>query len=619
MERYTIVGIDENTALVIDPRQEMCTVVGTGTVTILRAGLATVYAAGERFAANELGDFHRPVGMDDIDGEVWQAVQQGRQDGAARRAAAPQPDTEVQALLSAREQARAARNWQESDRLRDELERRGLARAGYGQRAAGGTGAVTMRRMNRRGWSDREAAKAVRGRIDVKYLLGLALKHQGFHHSALGAFRQRLVENSAELRLLEELLAVCRARGFVKAGGRQRTDSTPVVAAVQTLNRLECVHETLRLALERVAELEPEWLQAQVPPEWYEWYGRRLDASQMAKRAAEKERWQVRIGASGWQLLLAVQDERTPAYLRQLPALQLLQCVWIQQYWVQKGRLQWRTDAQGLPPSDRFIQSPHDPEARFRTKRQTKWTGYMVHLTETCDDELPHLVVNVETTPASTGDADMTAVIHTHLAAKNLLPAEHYVDTGYQSAANLVTSNRQGIDLIGPAPVDTSWQVRRQTGFDVASFDIDWDAQFVICPAGKRRQLLPNPLQWVSPLGSTEFIRRGSLLVRSLARRMAWGPKRARRACMAASSRSSRSSGWSKRVRWPRLARKPETPTPMRRTALGLPASLHSRSKSWRAAAAIAGASIGRRRQRDLPGDGGKVGPAQLELDGGTR
>ncbi len=159
----------------------------------------------------------------------------------------------------------------------------------------------------------------------MKYLLGLELKHQGFHHSALGAFRARLVENGAEARLLEELLAVCRARGFVKAGGRQRTDSTPVVAAVKSLNRLECVHETLRLALERVAELEPEWLQAQVPVEWYEWYGRRLDASQMAKSAAEKERWQVRIGESGRQLLLAVQDARTPAYLRQLPAPQLLQ------------------------------------------------------------------------------------------------------------------------------------------------------------------------------------------------------------------------------------------------------------------------------------------------------
>ena len=336
------------------------------------------------------------------------------------------------------------------------------------------------------GWSDREAANAVRGRIDVKYLLGLELRHQGFHHSALGAFRARLVENSAEARLLDELLAVCRARGFVKAGGRQRTDSTPVVAAVQTLNRLECVHETLRLALEQVAELEPEWLQAQVPVEWYEWYGRRLDASQMAKSAAEQARWQVRIGESGRQLLLAVQDVRTPAYLRQLPALRLLQCVWIQQYWVQKGRIQWRSEEQGLPPSDRSIQSPHDPEARFRTKRATKWTGYMAHLTETCDDELPHLVVNVETTPATTGDADMTPVIHAHLADKDLLPGKHYADSAYHSAANLAASSRQGVDLIGPAPVDTSWQARRQTGFDVASFDIDWDAQVVTCPEGKR-------------------------------------------------------------------------------------------------------------------------------------
>ncbi len=136
MERYTIVGIDENTALVIDPQQGMCSVVGTGTVTIVCAGLVKVYAAGERFAADELGDFQLPAAIDDIDGEVWLAVLQGRQDGAARRAAAPQPDAEVLALLSAREQARAARNWQESDRLRDEIERLGwcVQDTGSGQR-----------------------------------------------------------------------------------------------------------------------------------------------------------------------------------------------------------------------------------------------------------------------------------------------------------------------------------------------------------------------------------------------------------------------------------------------------------------------------------------------------
>lgn len=124
-KRYTIVGVDENTALAVDPQQALCTVVGSGAVTILREGATSVYAAGERFAAGELGDFRLPPGNADIDGEVWQAVEQGRRDGAARRAAAPAPDAEVQALLAARAQARAARNWQESDRLRDEIERRG--------------------------------------------------------------------------------------------------------------------------------------------------------------------------------------------------------------------------------------------------------------------------------------------------------------------------------------------------------------------------------------------------------------------------------------------------------------------------------------------------------------
>lgn len=136
IDRYTIVGIDENTALAIDPAQMMCTVLGTGTVTIRRAGKATVCAAGEQFAAKELGDFRLPDAADGIDGEVWQTVQAGRLAGAARRAAVPAPDGEVRALLSAREQARAARNWQESDRLRDEIERRGwrVQDTGGGQR-----------------------------------------------------------------------------------------------------------------------------------------------------------------------------------------------------------------------------------------------------------------------------------------------------------------------------------------------------------------------------------------------------------------------------------------------------------------------------------------------------
>ena len=335
-------------------------------------------------------------------------------------------------------------------------------------------------------WSDRDAAEAVRGRIDIKYLLGLPLKDAGFHHSALGEFRDRLMENSAEQRLLDELLAVCRRHGLLKAGGRQRTDSTPVLAAVRNLNRLECVGETLRQALQHLAVVAPEWLQAQIPGEWYAWYDRRIEAAQLAKSKSAEAEWQVRIGEHGQQLLTALYNERTPAYLREIPAIHLLQRVWLQQYVVEAERIRWRMESDGLPPGAQFIQSPYDPEARFRTKRQTRWSGYMVHLTETHDDEQPHLVINVETVPATTGDVNVTAEIHEHLAARDLLPAEHYVDTGYISAAHLLTSEQQGIDLIGPTVSDHSWQAKANRGFAVACFAIDWAARIATCPQGKQ-------------------------------------------------------------------------------------------------------------------------------------
>ena len=127
-ERYTIVGIDENTALAIEPQQEMCTVVGTGSVTIIRMGVTNVYAAGERFAAKELGDFHLPTGADDLDREVWEGVERGRQDGAAQRAAAPEPREQGRLRPSARQKTERtpcarlrrlppARTWREGTAL----------------------------------------------------------------------------------------------------------------------------------------------------------------------------------------------------------------------------------------------------------------------------------------------------------------------------------------------------------------------------------------------------------------------------------------------------------------------------------------------------------------------
>lgn len=136
LEEYALVGIDESTALALDAKGALCTVIGVGTATIMRASGTSVYAAGEQFSAMELGDFCLPEAAEGIDSSVWQATLQGRLDGAATRSAIPAPDGAVLGLLAAREQARASRNWQESDRLRDEIARLGwrVQDTGDGQR-----------------------------------------------------------------------------------------------------------------------------------------------------------------------------------------------------------------------------------------------------------------------------------------------------------------------------------------------------------------------------------------------------------------------------------------------------------------------------------------------------
>ncbi len=120
------------------------------------------------------------------------------------------------------------------------------------------------------GLTDRQAAEAVRTRIDWKYVLSLELTDPGFDFSVLSEFRGRLLAHGAERRLFDQLLNLCRERGWIKARGKQRTDSTHVLAAIRTLRRLECVGETMRHALNILAEVAPAWLLEHMGPAWAE-------------------------------------------------------------------------------------------------------------------------------------------------------------------------------------------------------------------------------------------------------------------------------------------------------------------------------------------------------------
>jgi transposase len=161
------------------------------------------------------------------------------------------------------------------------------------------------------GLSDRQAADAVRGRIDWKYVLGLELTDTGFDHTVLSEFRARLVAGDAGLRLLDTLLALAAEKGLLKPRGRQRTDSTHVLAAVRVLNRLERVGETLRAALNSIAVVAPDWLQALAPPVWYERYGRRVENYPLPKPETERQALAATMGADGQQLLKAIKAYRT--------------------------------------------------------------------------------------------------------------------------------------------------------------------------------------------------------------------------------------------------------------------------------------------------------------------
>ncbi len=337
------------------------------------------------------------------------------------------------------------------------------------------------------GLTDRQTAEAVRGRIDWKYALGLNLTDPGFDWSVLCEFRNRLCEQSQSNQLLDLMLEHFKADKLIKARQTQRTDSTQVVAAIRQVNRLELVGETLRAALNEIANVAPNWLKSIISEDWFDLYSTRFDSYRLPKKKSERQEMALLIGRDGHHLLEQIWlKDKEDKQLTQLSSVKVLRLVWIQQYTFINNQLVWRNHEQtGLPPNSKCIESPYDIEARNSSKRETNWTGYSVHLSETCNPNMPNLITNVETTPATTCDGNLTAKIHAQLARKDLLPSDHLVDAAYVDSHHLVESKQlHQVDLIGRVAVDSSWQATSKTGFDIAAFVIDWDKNIVQCPQG---------------------------------------------------------------------------------------------------------------------------------------
>lgn len=332
--------------------------------------------------------------------------------------------------------------------------------------------------------TDRQAAEAVRARIDWKYALGLELTDAGFDYSVLSEFRDRLCGADGGREILDGVLAAARLRGLVAGGGRARTDSTHVLSAARELNWLEFVGETVRSALNAVACSEPEWLKERAWPDWFRHYATRAEDSRFPRERSKRAEAGLRIGRDGHHLLALVWSDAAPPQLRTLPEVEILRRVWVQHFHVVEGEVR-RRDPKDRPPGMARVVTPHDPDARGGAKRDLVWDGYKVHLTETCDPDAVRLVTNVHTTTAPVSDDRMAAVVHAGLARRDLLPGEHWVDTGYANGPAPATAKRDpGVALHGPLKSVTSAQSRGEAAFGQDAFSIDWDNQRMTCPNG---------------------------------------------------------------------------------------------------------------------------------------
>ncbi len=321
---------------------------------------------------------------------------------------------------------------------------------------------------------DRVAAELVVSRLDWKYALHLPLPYPGFHFTNLNHFRTLLRTNQQERQLFDHLIAKLQAADLIQKQGKTRTDSTHILAVVQHLSQLELVTESLRVALRAVTALDRAWLEQNVPATFQEAYSERKWDYGLS--AAEIQSKLVQAGKDGVWFLSQV-DQSAAKAVCQLSEVAVLRTVLNQQFSAGPGS----APVTKRPTGSAVIESPHEPEARYGTKRGKGWIGYKGQITETCDADRPHLIVDLEPTGALENDSPQLPKIQARLAQQGIVPEEQQVDQGYMSGKNLVTSAAAGINLMGKPLADT----QGPAGFQQTDFQIDEAAQQATCPAGQ--------------------------------------------------------------------------------------------------------------------------------------
>jgi hypothetical protein len=332
---------------------------------------------------------------------------------------------------------------------------------------------------------DRAAVDMIKYHLGWKLALNVELQAKGFHSTTLVGFRQRLIDHDQAQIAFAAVLEALQTAGLVPKKGKQRLDSTHILALVARLSWLECIRETLRLTLE---ELEAKLPEDERPDFWSSIWERyvesRLDYKSSDAVLKDKHR---QSGEDAFRLLRWL--EPVAPEIREGKQVALLRRVFAEQFEVntEGGLRPVRVHGTGC------VKSPHDPDAQWSAKSHSpdrkEWIGYKVQVAESIPAEPAkagepsgNFLTSMATQSATeSDDAGLQAVLEEQRVAGLEAPQELYVDTAYVCAEGLAAAAAEGRELLGPARSSA----RNHRGFRSEEFDVQIEQRRAFCPAGK--------------------------------------------------------------------------------------------------------------------------------------
>ena len=335
---------------------------------------------------------------------------------------------------------------------------------------------------------DRQAVEMLRYHAGWNLALNCQLGDSVFHPTTLVYFRQRLLEHDLSAIGFEAVLDALAEVGLIKRRSRQRLDSTQMFGRVSRISRLDCVRESLRLALKEVSEKLP----VNQRPEWWAILWDRYVDTQTDYRASVETlaRKLVEAGEDARRLLNWLKGAPEAKWAQGKQA-KLLERVFSEQFEVSAEKPEVQPKAKEQLCSGR-VQNPHDPEATYASKgngeQRKEHVGYKVQVAETVNESVlapgeptGNFIVGIVTHPARESDEEGALKMEAEQQAMGLeKPPVNYVDAAYVSTEKLVEAAAEGRELIGPA----QGCGKRDQRFNSEDFQVEVEQRRATCPAG---------------------------------------------------------------------------------------------------------------------------------------